>query len=184
MLQPSHPYQKAWAANANTSSFASKIPTTTEPTNDGVVDLVNRMGGGMVPERVLVLPYGLGSNNDAASMRVIGWRHIGSGISPGVLWVPTILIEVACTFSAAVGIAGAPVLNTECFADTITVVTQRLISGTISAAAASLGMSEIFSPTNDLVAQLIIPVLGFEKLEFTFDQTTNTPTCNALIAFL
>ena len=177
-------FKKAWATNADTSAFASRIPTTTEPSNDGVVSLRASDAGVVVPARVLLLPYGLGADNDAFSMRVIGWRRIGSGVSPAnVLWIPIILGEFACTISAAVGVVGSPVLNTERFADTITVVKQPKTTDTDSVGAASRGDNFIYSAAGDLIAFIDMLVLGCDKLEFTFDQTTNAPTTNVLYAF-
>jgi hypothetical protein len=170
--------KRAWATNANTSSFASKIPVLAEPTNDGVVAL-----GDTNANRVRVYVVGLGADNDTASMRVIGWtRAFASGLLP--LWIPVILGEFACTFSAAVGIAGSAVLNTERFADTITPVAASLPDRVIGAGTAINSDVKIFSKANDLIAYIEMPILGFEKLEFTFDQTLNTPTLNALYQYL
>jgi hypothetical protein len=178
----SRPGKRVLAANATTSSFASKIPTLTEPTNDGVLDLLNAGTGIIVPRYLKVWPIGLSSNDDAFSVRVLGWTRIGTGPSPGVLWYPTILCELACIMGAAVGIAGSPVLNTEAFCDTITVVTQGVITGTDNALATTIGNVEITSPGNDLIAYAVVPTLAFEKLEFQFDQTTNTPTMNVIVS--
>jgi hypothetical protein len=179
------PFRKALSANSNDSSFASRVPTVVEPTSDGVVNLAWPHGG-TVPQSLLVLPYGLGSDNDAFDLRVIGWRHIGAvgqGPALAALWVPTILVEVTCTISAAVGVAGSPVLNTERFADTITVKSAGF-EPTYTADTTRAGSVRIFSPTNDLVGWFVLALDGLEKIEFTFDQTTNTPTMNALIALL
>lgn len=179
--QLSRPFAKAWAANANTSSFASKIPTITEPTNDGVVNLTaGYSAGGITPITMMVLPYGLGADEDAFDMRIIGWRHIGPAAPAIPLWVPTILGQFSCTLGTAAGVAGAPVLNTELFADTITVGSEP----TITADVTRFGTVRVYSPTANLVAYLIIQVYGCEKVEFSFDQTTNTPTMNCLIALL
>lgn len=183
------PYRKALAANSNDSSFPSRVPTIAEPTGDGVIDLGWQrpsISGGTVPQYMQVLPYGLGSDNDAFDMRVIGWRHVGS-TSPQeatrALWVPTVMVEVTCTISAAVGVAGSQVLNTERFADTITVKAAGW-EPTYTADTTRAGSVLIFSPVNDVVAWFKVLLDGYEKVEFTFDQTTNTPTMNALIAFL
>ncbi len=176
-------YRKALTANNNDSSFASKIPTVTEPTNDGVIDLKGT--GSTIPQWMDVLPYGLGGDNDAFDMRVIGWRHIGE-LGPQAalkaLWIPTILVEVTCTISAAVGIAGAVVLNTERFADTITIKSAGF-EPTITADTTRQGTVVVFSAVNDLIAWFALELRGMEKVEFTFDQTTQTPTMNALISF-
>lgn len=178
----SRPGKRVLAANANTSSFASKVPTITEPTNDGVLDLLNAGTGVIVPQYLKLWPIGLSANDDAYSMRVIGWTRIGSGPNAGTLWYPTVLCELACIMGSTTGVAGSPVLNTEFFCDVITVVTQGVIAGTDNALATTFGNIEITSPGNDLIAYALIPTMGFEKLEFQFDQTTNTPTMNVLVS--
>ncbi len=179
----SRPFQKALTTNSAATSFASKIPTITEPANDGVINLV--AGGNSVPQRMIVLPYGLGADNDVFDLRIIGWRHIGAGpTAAAVLWVPTILAGLTCTISAVVGIALAPVIETERFADTIT-LTANTAEPTITAATTRQGTVLIHSPTTDFApAYAIVTLYGVEKVEFSFDPTTNTPTMNALIAFL
>lgn len=190
----SRAFKKAWTANANTSSFASRIPTITEPTNDGVLDI--KGDGLVVPSQMLIIPYGLGADDDAADMRVIGWRHAGPVDLQGgtrALWIPTILGEFNCTFSTAVGVAGSFVLNTERFADTITIQALATTGGrqpTFQGADTTgtplkyyFGDIRIFSIANNLIAYVSMPTYGCEKIEITFDQTTNNPTCNALVAF-
>lgn len=179
-LTKNYPWRKALAANASTSSFAAKVATLTEPSGDGVASLTT-VPGGEVPCHVLLLPYGLGADDDAFSLRLVGWRRIGSGPYPGVLWVPTTLAELSCTISTSVGVAAAPVINTERFADTITIVAN--MEPTTTADTTRMGTFTIFSPANNTPAWAMIPTQGVEKLEFLFDQTTNTPTMNCLIAF-
>src|SRR5262249_48637808 len=107
----SRPLKKALATNANTSSFASKVFTITEPANDGVIGVAS--GGAVVPREIILFPYGLGSDNDVYSLRVIAWRRLRSGNDS--YWLPSSIGEFSCTISAAVGVAGGPVLNTERF---------------------------------------------------------------------
>lgn len=170
---------RALTTNSSASSFASKVYTVTEPSGNGIVELI-RDGGGLVPQRVKLWPIGLGSENDAFSLRIIGWEKIGQGAAPATGWIPTIVAELACIVGTAVGVASSPVLNTERFADTITIVTEP----TITAATTRQGTVELTSPTNDLIAHAKVWIEGFHKLEFTFDQTTGTPTMNVLFAFL
>lgn len=182
------PYRKALTTNDNSSSFASKIPTLTEPVNDGVIDLgwfrSNVAAGGTVPQTMRVLPYGLGSDNDVFDMRVISWRHVGTpGYPPAGLWVPTIEVAVTCTISAAVGVAASPVLNTERFADTITIKSAGF-EPTYTADTTRAGTVRVFSAASDLIAWFELLLCGAEKVEFTFDQTTGSPTMNALVTFL
>jgi hypothetical protein len=170
--------QRALTTNSTASSFASKVPTITEPSNDGVIDLFSKSI--LQPKSVKLWFIGLGADNDAFSIRVIGWQRIGSGLAPGILWFPSVICELACVISAAVGVAGSPVLNTERFADTITIVSEP----TITADVTRLGTIELNSPTGDLIAPAVVPLRGFEKLEFLFDQTTNTPTMNVLYSLV
>lgn len=168
--------RRVWATNANTSEFASKIPTLTEPTNDGVVHLTRHTG--LVPCRLKVWFIGLGADNDAFSARFIAWdRH---GTATPFLWVPTIICELGAIVGAAVGVAGSPVLATERFADTLTIVTEP----TITADTTRQGTIEVSSPANDLIAHAIIPFWPCDKFEVAFDQTTNTPTMNCLYQFI
>lgn len=178
------PFLKAWATNANTSSFASRPSTVTEPTNDGVVSLTVTAGGGIIPSQMKIFPYGLGSSNDGFSLRILGWNHIGpSGPQSTPLWVSGTLAEFTVLLGAATGVAGSPVLNTELFADTIAPVAARLPDRVIAAGTAVNSDIRICNVANDTPTYIIMPTYGCEKLEFLFDQTTNTPTMNCLIAF-
>ena len=102
----SAPLRKALSSNATDSSFASRIPTTTEPTGAGVVDIAPR--GGASQNIVLMVPYGVGGDGDTFDMRLVGWRKVASNINQSlILWVPVSLVEVSCTVSTPVGIANA-----------------------------------------------------------------------------
>ena len=190
------PVRRSLTANSNSSSFPSKVPTVTEPANDGVIHLTDpRASSGFRPKRIKLWPIGLGSNNDGFSMRVIGWTraitNTETNLTYQAIWIPSILAEVTCLMGNVTGVASSPVLDTELFCDTITIVAarQRFYSdlGTVDATTtgpAGRGSVEILSPTNDTPGYLVVAVSGFEKLEFTFDQTTNTPTMNVLHAYL
>lgn len=178
----SRQYKKALLTNATTSSFPSKVNTITEPTNDGVIDLRKGAVNAAVPQNMIVLPYGLGADEDAFSLRIIGWRHLGEGPgqgNPNWIWAPTTLVEVACVLGTSVGVAGAQVLNTEAFADTITIVSEP----TLTANTTRQGTVLVYNPANNTNAWLKLTLDGYEKVEFTFDQTTNTPTMNCLVSF-
>lgn len=179
------PFQRALATNANTSSFASKIPTITEPINDGVLNLLGG-GGVLVPQFIMLIPIGLGANNDGFSMRLLGWRHIGGNANIPVnrLWIPVIIAEYTVLLGNVTGIAGSPVLDTEFFADTMAPVAARQADDVIAAGTAVQTQYKLLSPVNDTPAHAVVPIDGWEKIEFQFDQTTNTPTCNCLYALL
>ncbi len=174
------PLRRWRTANENASSFASKIATVTKPTNDGVLDLTAYMH--TISDYIKLLPILLGSDNDASSMRVIGWHSVLLDTFT-TLWVPVPIGEFVCTASAAVGIAGAAVLNTERFCDTLAPVALMTRDLKIAAGTSLNSTYGYLTPTNELIGHLIIPIGGFEMLELTSDQTTGTATFNCLWAF-
>ena len=175
--QLTDPGVRALAANANTSAFTAKTAaTTTRPSGNLVYDLGGILGaGGGFRARCKLTPFGAGSANDTFSLRVYGWSRVVSADKPDLYW-PQILLEIACTLGAMTGVAGGPVLDTELFVDTITVVTEEKV-GTV-------GQTTVMSPANDTPAFAEFRLHGAELLEFDFDQTLNSPTMNALLQFL
>lgn len=170
------PFQKAKSTNATDSSFPSKVPVHAEPTNDGVHDL-GIGGGGEVPSDAVIIPYSVGSENDTFNMRVIGWRRLSHGAT--LLWIPSILADLACTLGAQTGVAATAVVATELFCDAITITTEPVITSDVT----NSGTSARFSPANDLIAWVSVPLYGSEKIEFTFDMATGDPTsANALFS--
>lgn len=170
---------KVRTVNSTASSFASKVPTITEPTGDagtatGASVLTLRATPGEGPTSLLLIPYGLGSNNDAFSMRLIGWKPIRRGAAD-VLWIPVPLLELACVIGNITGVALSAVLATELFCDTLTGVANKFNANVTCA---------IASPQDDTIAHAIVDLRGFSRVEFTFDQTTNTPAMNCLWAQL
>lgn len=152
---------KALAANATDTSFASRVPTTTEPTGDGVVGLRSHPDQ-VVPTWLLLVPYGTGDANDAFDVRVVGWRRVGT------LWVPTTLLEFTATLGTAVGVAGADVADTEKFADTVS---------DPATGKGSVGVDcQPTSPADNTVAHYLVDTRGCPKVEFLFDATTGDPT--------
>jgi hypothetical protein len=187
-------FSKVGATNINTAAFPSRVPTITEPTPSAtaaVVQLAAREwgGGGEIPMAVLLLPYGLGNDNDTYDMKLIGWRQIGQSPPQGTwLWVPYTLTEFTCTLGASTGVAGQPVLNTELFADTIVAKSAALLQKhpAYDGAAAATFLSDIviYSPADDTIGWIKVPLDGCQKIELTFAQTSGTPTGNALMALV
>lgn len=168
----SQPFRRALATDSTDSAFPSRIPTGTEPTGNGVIDLAP-VGGGVIPNAVLLVPIGTGGDNDTFSVRLIGWRRLGTERAT-VLWVPVVLVELACTLCAVVGVAGRLVAATERFADTLTLVTGN---DDISI--------DIVSPTGDVVAHALTDLKGSTKFELTFDSTAaGTTAMNCLVALV
>lgn len=158
-------YQRARTSNATDASFPSKVATLTEPTGAGVIKphRMGSMGSGVV----LVTPYGAGADNTTFDMRVISWRQ-----TTLLLWVPTIICQVSCTLSAAVGVAATDVLDTDRFADTITL------------GIGNAGIDcQVFSPANDTAGHVILDAKGASLVEITFDMTGAT-SGNALYAWV
>jgi hypothetical protein len=160
-MAQSNNYRKALATNSTSSSYASKVPTITEPatnSDNGIYDV-------RVAETLEILPYGIGANNDTFNMRVIGWRQIGPQAT--ALWIPEILADLAVTLSNSVGVAGATIIATERFADAITVTSGN--------PAAVVGTTTAETPL-----KATISVAGYNKIEFDFDITGTTTSMNAL----
>lgn len=178
------PLVRACPVNANTSAFTAKTAgTTTRPAGNLVFDLAPILGaGGGFRARCRLFPIGVGSNDDAFSLRVWGWSRFDFGASGSAapVWVPAELLEVSCTLGSFAGVAGGLVAATELFADTITMVKEPTLAADVTPA----GTTEIMSPANDTPAWVEFRLRGVELLEFDFDQTTNTPTMNALLQFL
>lgn len=186
------PLIKALPTNAASAAFTAKTVCTTgltplgnAPTQAamdavGLVRIAAEGGsGGYVPTWARIYPYGLGSDNDGFSLRLWGWFHIGAGPDGAKLWMPTILGEFTALISGFVGVAGAPVLNTERFADTIGIVA---LDGeyTITADVTRFGTVQLFTPANNTPGCVQVPLRGAEWIEWDFDQTTGTPTMNVL----
>lgn len=175
---------RRWAGtNLDATSFASKIPTITKPAASStvaIIDLVNDFGnGGMVPTWWKFEFLLLGADNDVASFRFIGWNR-ATGNSTADLWVPQTFAEFSCTASAMVGIASTAVLNTERWCDTIAPVALMIEDIKIAAGTSLSSDTRVHTPQNDTSGYVIMPIRGYELLEFTLDQTTNTPTGNVL----
>jgi hypothetical protein len=174
----SQPFARCRTVNATDASFPSKIPTGTEPTGTGSTatgaSVLNLgYGGRLTQNQVLLVPYGIGDDNDVFNLRVIGWRVVGND-SQTWLWVPVILAQFVCTMSTQVGVAGRDVLNTERFCDTITLTTGN---DDVSV--------DITSPTGDVIAHASVDLKGSQKLELTFAMSTGSPTsANCLIALI
>jgi hypothetical protein len=69
----------AKTANATTGYTAKTAATLTRPDPAGslVHELaVSGSGGGWVPDAILIYPFGLGSNNDAFTLKLYGWKRM------------------------------------------------------------------------------------------------------------
>ena len=183
----SRPFRKVRSVNSNSSGFATLAPEfDLSPSDAGtaagraVISLTPLGGMGAIPKAIDVFPYGLGANNDAFTMRLVGWRRVLPIVTDGwTMWLPSIIGDVICTMGNFTGLASGPVLNTEFFCDTLTKSVEPTKTGNTTLLD---GKIWYYSPANDTPGHVIFPLEGFEAIEFYWDQTTNTPTMNALYA--
>lgn len=158
-------YSKARTANDTASSFASKVATVTKPSGTGVITI--EQIGRFTRNNVVLLPYGAGADNNTMSVRVLNWREISG------LWIPTIVCEVACTLSTSVGVSAQAVLDTERFADTLTLTYGNA------------GVDcQVFSPANNTPAHVVVDAKGASVLEVIFTTGGSATSCNALVTYL
>lgn len=158
-------------ADSTDTSFPSKIPTLTEPVGNGVLEL--GQFGAVSQNGVVLLPYATAGNNDTFSIRLIGWRKIGT--APDVaMWIPVVLCELACICCAATGVTGGAILATERFVDSLTIVTGN----------ANVSI-DVVSPLGDVIAHAVADTKGCQKIEATFDSTAAGATAmNCLVALV
>lgn len=187
------------SANISTSSFPTIAPTIIDPlavTTKAVIDLT-RMGanagaGGTAPMSLYCVPIATASADDAFDMKVYGWRQMGAGADLNTIWIPQLILSLTCTVGSMTGVASSPVVATELFIDTIVLkapTTPQITgwarpSANATPAAEYQSLCSLHSPADNTVAAFIVPTFGFQRIEFAFDQTTNTPACNILYALV
>jgi len=170
-------WTRARSVNQTSASFVAKSPTATEPTGDAgtatgasVFDV--GFGGTIGQNALVVMPYAIGSDNNTFNVRLYAWASAGKPHDNDLLWIPTLLCELACTCSTIVGIAAKEVLATERFADTIVLTYGNSTS------------TEVFSPANNLAGHIVADLKGAVKFELTFETGSSATSCNALWKFL
>ena len=149
----------AFTTDSTADNYTAKVPTTTEPANDGVVvppEADNPAGGAMVPEHVILMPWGSNAANEIFAMRVWGWSYDITD----KLWAPYLLYEVTCTLGNIAASKGA---NTF-YADTLVVVAAQGDTDTAN--------TVITSPTGDETAFIRLATYGAAKLEFDVNLDT------------
>lgn len=154
------PWQ-ATIGNGSTNGWTISLsPVTSLPT--GVYNTVK--------DFLCILPYGVGADDTAFTLRVIGYRR-GPGFSNGTPhWVPTVLSELLCTLSATTGTIGLIPADTNQLADTI-----------VQATGYPTG-SRIVSPTGDVPGHAIVDLEGCERFILDINTGASATSGNALIA--
>ena len=154
------------SSNSTATSFASRIPTTTEPTGDGVYDC---HPGGVAQDAVLnyamFVPFGRDTPGLTFDMRIFGWSLV-AGSSTDV-YIPIRLVQCSCTLGSATGVDGSNLEDEELICDTIASVTGS-------------NLRTVVSPADNTIAHMIVDVTGFCKVEAIFDRTGATQA-NCLI---
>ncbi len=170
------------------ANHPTRIPTITKPTGIGdaaaqttsaVFDLgPTENDHASEKNRIILVPFGTGSDTNTLLMRVIGWRqcfnrNVGRR-EDNSLWIPVNLGEFTCTLSTAVGIAGKVVVATEIFCDTIALLST---SGNDD-----VDIS-ITSPADNTIAHVAVDLKGFQLVEVTFGRNGSATGANALVAW-
>lgn len=146
-------FTKLLDTNATNASFSSKVPTTTKPSGDGVLEVEKN-------NNLLVVLFGTDAANETFDARIIAWSKVAT------LWVPTPVVTVSCTLSTVTGVSGATVTNSNFFVDTIS-----LSSGDSD--------TKLVSPANNTIGYVLLDVVGAELAEIQFDMT-GAASANAL----
>lgn len=149
---------KGMATNATASSFSALLATATKPAASSTRTVIDRGKG---PSRcvIRVIPFAVATNNQTMSVKVVGW-HMSrkDSITPVPLWVANTICLVACTMSSTlVGVAGADVVTTELFADTLSLTngTAVLDQGT-----ADVDTASFIADVSGYELVEIIPIIG------------------------
>lgn len=148
----------ALSANATASSFASRVPTATQPVTVAVTSVVLAEPWSYL---LNIMPFGVGTDGTTFSIRFIGWRQINDPtLAVPRLWIPQPICELSCTLSTPqLGVATSPVVATEFFCDAISVVN---------------GIAVVPTTAADTAARAIIDITGYQLIEATFDMTGAT----------
>lgn len=164
-------WRRAFVTNPTDSSYPSTASTATEPTGDGIHNA--GFGGIKAQNGIVVMPFGIGDDDDVFNMRAWGWTRLGDNPETSI-WIPMLLADFVCTMSTSTGVANKLLLSTERLCDTITLTTGN---DDVSI--------DIVSPTGNVPAHAVLDLKGSQKVTFTFDQHTGSPTSfNTLFRFV
>lgn len=152
------PFRKALATNSTSTSFTAQNATTTEPSGDGVIDLLSSsVGVGMgvrVPSYIQLLPFGTDGANDTFDMRV--WGYVPTTDATKV-YIPFLLVDLSVVLGAA---TATPIAANTLLADTLTVNDGPADNGP---------WRVLIDAQEDLVATATIHTFGCRYLKFDWD---------------
>src|SRR5688572_26547695 len=84
-----------YSANVTAGSITAPVPTTTEPSGNGVFDNRFSRDRRSAMNYVVVAFFGAGADNATGTARVTGWRKVSS------LWVPVPLLALNFTLGTS-----------------------------------------------------------------------------------
>lgn len=183
------PWKRMMATSSTEASFPSLIPTTTQPSGDGVhfpsgaptiaAGTFARSPSMVTEQNIGCVFFGTTDDDQTFKARLTGWKQTpGLDSSLASLWVPVTLFEVTCTLSTMIGIAASDVVNTNRFVDTITLTAAY--GTTVPGDPNTLA---VVSPGSNLMAHLVCPIKGFGAFQFTFDRNSSAAACNGLFYY-
>lgn len=176
--------QAALATNSTNATIAAATPQVATPSGAGIFDLTAGQTNSLIPRKLKIIPYGVGSDANTFLMKVIGWQHVGQlGPQSTPLWVPQPLIYLSGVLSSALpGVAGSPVPATNYFAKTITITSAGVDEPVITETTTGVrGTAIRFSSTDATVpAWAIIELYGIEMIQFLFGLNSSATSVNSL----
>ena len=185
LMTQAMPLRKFRSVNCTSTSFVQRLPQAIEPVDDsadatGQCSINMSNGSGVTQNGLMIVPYGLHASitdNLTFSIRVVGYRRLGSDPAT-LIWVgPITFVEALCTVdNTLIGLAGRLIVATEMFCDTITLV------GTSGNANVS---HELLSPADGVtIAHLMVDTKGCERVSVEMSTGSSVTSCNCLVAAL
>lgn len=148
-------FRSALTTSSTSTSFTAQVLTTTEPSGDGVFDLLSPAlgwgGGSYVPNWLQLVPYGTNGDNDTFDFRVWGYSE-----GPSSTYVPQLLLDVSVVLGAA---TATPLAANTFLADTVT-INDGAIDGVFR---------NHVDAQEDLVASIIVHTKGCRYIKFDWD---------------
>lgn len=193
IVRDCQPFTRALHTNYASNSYPVLVPTITPPApgspspNGGNANgvfapsgLPAPVSGGTNAAPALITElsllgcfFGTGADDATFLAQLIGWKQT-IGIAATSLWIPVPLLEVTCTLSTIEGVAGADVIATERFADTLV-----LTSGYSTTYG---GGTQVTSPTGNVIAWLVSSLNGFGAFQWIFNCNSSATGANCLFA--
>jgi hypothetical protein len=178
-------------ANYSTNGYPSGafLPTATKPTVVGNYAANGNATGSstgcfefnrtdsFVPNNLLFIPFGVGSNGATFNFTLIGWCSVQANKPPAGSsveeWLPVPLAEFVATLNTSIpGVAGCDIPATNFFCDTITLVAN---SGNPNVD------DSIVAPQNGRIGHVMLDDKGFGLIQIVFTTLGSATSCNGLL---